>query len=76
MGMVGTYQIFVDPAMGNGPECSMSTRPHDIRVAQYPDGSKRVQGAYQWVEGHRTGTVWRDIPVVNVDTQGREVIDE
>lgn len=44
-----------------------------IRLAQYPDGSVRTQGAYQWTQGFSGGIVWKDMPVVMVDVNGQEV---
>ena len=51
-----------------------STQPTGFRVGQYPDGSKRVQGAYVWQEGwDRGGVEWRDLPVVLVGADGQEI---
>ena len=47
--------------------------PSDFRVAVYPDGVKRLQGAYQWQEGWTNGHTWKDIPMVMVDDNGREI---
>lgn len=47
-----------------------------IRLAQYPDGSVRTQGAYQWTQGFSGGIVWKDVPVVMVDVNGQEVGNE
>ncbi len=47
--------------------------PHGFRLAQYPDGNKRLQGAYQWSQGQQWGVVWRDIPTVYVGNDGEEV---
>ena len=50
-----------------------STQPTGFRIGQYPDGSKRVQGAYAWQEGWDKGGVeWRDLPVVLVGADGQE----
>ena len=46
--------------------------PHDFRVACYPDGSKKIQGAYQWSKGTSWGVAWRDLPMVYVDATGQE----
>jgi len=43
-----------------------------FRVAQYPDGSKRIQGAYAWSQGSMGGVEWRDLPLVYVDMDGKE----
>lgn len=47
-----------------------ATRPHTFRIAQYPDGELRVQGAYAWTKGLEGGETWRDLPVVEVDENG------
>lgn len=47
--------------------------PMGHRVALYPDGVARIQGAYVWQEGGLYGVTWMDLPVVRVDAQGREV---
>ena len=43
-----------------------------LRLAQYPDGEQRLQGAYQWTEGFSTGLVWKTMPVTMVDSKGQE----
>ena len=55
-----------------GPAKLISMAPRDFRVAQYPDGSKRVQGAYAWSQGITGGTEWKDLPLVYVDASGQE----
>lgn len=45
-----------------------------VRMAQYPDGSQRLQGAVRWSEGIMGGVEWRDLPIVKVDDNGREVL--
>jgi len=47
--------------------------PRNIRFANYPDGSLRLQGAFFWNEGFRSGYEWRDIDVVQVDENGQEI---
>jgi hypothetical protein len=47
--------------------------PHNFRLAQYPDGNKRLQGAYQWSQGQQWGIEWRDIPTVYVGNDGQEI---
>lgn len=49
-----------------------SNSPNAFRMAVYPDGSARVQGAYAWSEGSIGGVEWRDLPVVFVDMDGQE----
>lgn len=46
--------------------------PVGFRMAIYPDGSKRIQGSYQWSQGHMWGHVWRDFKEVYVDASGQE----
>lgn len=58
----------------NKPVRVEHTVPSDFRVAVYPDGVKRLQGAYRWQEGwNNQGFVWKDIPMVMVDDNGREI---
>ena len=45
-----------------------------FRMAQYPDGSQRLQGAVRWTEGFMGGIEWRDLPLVKVDDSGKEVM--
>ncbi|MGH1461238.1 MAG: hypothetical protein ACRBB6_04300 [Neptuniibacter sp.] len=47
--------------------------PRNIRFGNYPDGSLRLQGAYFWTEGFKSGVTWEDIPVVQVDENGQEI---
>lgn len=51
----------------------VSKEPRGFRVAQYPDGSKRVQGSYLWSEGGKWGFEWKDLPMVKVDALGNEI---
>ena len=44
-----------------------------FRVAEYPDGSKRIQSSYRWEQGMHAGVAWKDLPVVYVDSKGQEV---
>ena len=52
---------------------TVNDEPLGFRVAQYPDGSKRIQGKYQWSQGYKWGFVWKDLPLVYVDAAGEEV---
>ena len=56
-----------------GPGKVEDLNPHNFRVAQYPDGSKRIQGAYQWSRGQQWGVEWRDLPLVYVNNLGEEL---
>lgn len=46
--------------------------PVGFRMAQYADGSKRIQGSFQWSQGHKWGHIWKDLPLVYVDADGQE----
>lgn len=47
-----------------------------IRLAQYPDGTQKIQGAYAWVQGFKTGFIWKDLTMTMVDENGQELGDE
>lgn len=47
--------------------------PSALRIAVYPDGIPRIQGAYAWSQGDQGGVTWRDLPQVRVDAQGQEL---
>ena len=47
--------------------------PNGLRMAQYPDGSLRLQEAYAWSQGDVGGVVWKDLPLVDVDEEGKEL---
>lgn len=65
LGLSVTREFMGDPRIE-------ATVPCDIRLADYPDGSRRVQGAYVWVQGSEGGVLWRDLPLVQVDEHGQE----
>ena len=50
-----------------------SLEPKGFRVAEYPDGARRIQGAYPWAQGLKGGVTWRDLPLVKVNEQGEEI---
>jgi len=50
----------------------VAMEPRSFRMAQYPDGSKRIQGGYAWSQGTKGGIEWRDLPLVYVDNTGQE----
>jgi hypothetical protein len=56
-----------------GPSRLEGSVPISYRVAEYPDGRKIIQGAYSWSEGSKGGLTWRDIPMVSVDENGKEI---
>lgn len=47
--------------------------PRSIRIAQYPCGERRIQGAYYWSQGTEGGIDWMDIPIVKVNIQGKAI---
>ena len=51
-----------------------SSFPNAFRLAQYPDGHVALQGAYSWSQGSEGGIFWKDIPTVEVDESGHEVV--
>lgn len=55
-------------------EREYSEEPVSIRAAKHPDGKVRIQGAYVWSEGLSSGIVWKDLPLVNVDENGEEIV--
>lgn len=76
--------VGMNPAMGQmtwgdqlgfhiAPARVESRFPNAFRMAQYPDGSRRIQGAYAWSQGREGGVVWKDLPMVQVDEDGQEV---
>lgn len=62
-------------SLGLEPETEYGS-PVDFRVAKYPDGSRRIQGAYEWSRGWESGVRWRDLPEVEVNDDGVGVFDE
>lgn len=50
-----------------------SPYPNAFRAAKYPDGVVRIQGAYAWCQGSEGGVFWKDLPLVNVDVNGKEI---
>ena len=47
--------------------------PNGFRIAQFPDGSQKLQGAYVWREGLVGGVIWKELPVVLVDESGHDL---
>lgn len=52
----------------------ISYRPNRFRLAHYPDGRIVLQGGCPWVQGNIQGVEWRDIPTVQVDESGGEIV--
>lgn len=51
-----------------------SPQPVNFRFAIYPDGQRRLQGAYPWSAGFsESGVAWRDIPSVHVNEDGESI---
>ena len=48
--------------------------PNALRTARYPDGTLRIQGLYAWTEGNQGGVIWEDLPVIEVDWHGQDLI--
>lgn len=51
----------------------ISALPTVFRFAQYPDGSKRLQGGHPWTQGFMAGIDWVDLPLVKVNEQGEAI---
>lgn len=51
------------------------TVPRHIRKVQYPDRTIRLQGAYFWHKGFKSGFNWKDLPLIQVDSKGQEFDD-
>lgn len=75
MAMTRREQFRENALMEVQPLRTEETIPRSLRFAQYPDGSKRLQGAFFWTKGFQEGLVWRDIPLVPVDERGVAVDD-
>lgn len=48
--------------------------PIGLRFAQYPDGIRRLQGAYPVMDEAGVLVDWIDIPLVFVDAKGLEYV--
>lgn len=48
------------------------TVPRYVRKVQYPTGTVRIQGAYYWHKGFKSGFNWKDLPLIQVDSNGQE----
>ena len=46
--------------------------PYIFRIVQYPNGRRDLQGGYSWYEGWKSGTIWKEMPVILVDDNGME----
>lgn len=73
---MSTVNDYLSKHAGNMEDTKVvSTMATGVRLAQYPDGSQKIQGAYSWVKGFTTGFVWMDLPVVMVGMSG-QIIEE
>ena len=73
---MSTVEDYLVKHLGNIKDTKVvSTMATGVRLAQYPDGSQKIQGAYSWVKGFTTGFVWMDLPVVMVGMSG-QIIEE
>ena len=45
----------------------------DFRLAQYPDGSIKLQGRFPYSDGVNYGSEWRTLDTVRVDNDGLEI---
>jgi len=44
-----------------------------FRQAVYPDGEVVIQGAYAWSQVSEGGVICKDLPLVYVDVDGKEL---
>jgi hypothetical protein len=65
---------FNDGFFNVAPARVESKYPNVFRAAKYPNGAVRIQGAYAWTQGNEGGVVWKDLPLVNVDEDGQEIV--
>ena len=47
--------------------------PLSMRAARYPNGAVHIQGEYTWSKGLSAGSTWKDLPLINVDEDGKEI---
>jgi len=71
----GSFDL-TDDGLVVAPARVEASFPNMLRAARYPDGQIRIQGAYAWTQGTEGGIVWRDLPLVEVDEDGEEVLQE
>lgn len=64
---------FEDGGFRVAPARIESQYPNAFRQAMYPNGKVVVQGAYAWSEGSMGGIIWKDLPLVYVDDDGKEI---
>ena len=71
--LMGRIDWDKDDGFRMAPARIESQVPNGLRMAQYPDGSRCLQGAYAWSQGDLGGVVWKDLPLVYVDDAGKEL---
>ena len=64
---------FEDGGFKVAPARIESLYPNAFRQAMYPNGKVVVQGAYAWSEGSMGGIIWKDLPLVYIDDDGKEI---
>ena len=64
---------FEDGGFNVAPARIESQYPNAFRQAMYSNGKVVVQGAYAWSEGSMGGIIWKDLPLVCVDDDGKEI---
>lgn len=51
---------------------TVADTPYTFRIVMYPDGRQALQGGYSWYENWKSGTIWKEMPVILVDDNGME----
>lgn len=69
--LMGRLDWDMDDGFKMAPARIESAFPNGFRMAQYPDGSLRMQGAYIWSQGKMGGITWKDLPLVQVGEDGQ-----
>lgn len=52
----------------------VSGTPQTFRQARKPDGQIVIQGGYVWQDGSTSGIEWKELPIVDVDDNGIEIL--
>ena len=71
--LMGRLDWDVDDGFKCSPARIEAAFPNGFRMAQYPNGGVRIQGAYAWSQGDLGGIIWKDLPLVQVDGDGQEI---
>lgn len=75
MGMCSKEYFRENALMHVQPVRTEENIPRSLRFAKYPNGQRRLQGAFFWSQEFQSGLIWRDIPEVCVDAAGQEIVD-